>query len=649
MKSKTSFFNKMIFQKDITRFWPLWTLQLVIGFIGVIIPALSQMSYINNLQTHSAKTQYKIDYLTGYIQNSCLSPYIMAICIVIAASVFLYLTRERETYTMHSFPMKRVHIFTSHYLAGLVMLIVPALIIQLCLMLIIVANGVGVLLPYAGIYLLEWILQVFFYYNLACAVVMVTGNAFMSFVIYGVLNCLVAGVAMLYSMLAEIFVYGNQGFDLYNIVENPLIRRLTPVVFFMIHTLRGEARGAWAYTMGDGSHVVMNYDQVLPEIGKTAFYLIPAALLLAIAIGLYRIRQLESAGDIIAFSWGRPVFRIVFVFCSSLLFAAGVYAIGFGNIINDNAYGKKFNIVLGLVIAGTILFYFIANMILDKSFFIWKKTSYWRMGLFVVLMILGMIGVRNGQFGSGLPAFDKVQRVGVSLEYNGENSYETPTFYLTGTQAIHQAYELNQDILKYGRNIQESSDGNQNAIRIKYTLTGGKERTLYYQVEASGEGKKMMNRMKQFIRKQPDMCELLYGKGYETKLQKAMYVSGMSVEWVKDGDEMVSKWLSEEEGYPLLEDNTDDQELRNELYQALLRDIQDGNCDLFYQEQANSFIVSLTDDGGETRYQQVQITAKCTNTLKVIEKLGLVKQSGRKWETPHGTLGETSSSVPSGD
>ena len=108
MKSKTSFFNKMIFRKDITRFWPLWTLQLVIGFFGVIIPALSQMSYINNLQTHSAKTQYKIDDLIGYIQNSCLSPYIMVICIVIAASVFLYLTRERETYTMHSFPMKRV-------------------------------------------------------------------------------------------------------------------------------------------------------------------------------------------------------------------------------------------------------------------------------------------------------------------------------------------------------------------------------------------------------------------------------------------------------------------------------------------------------------------------------------------------------------
>lgn len=647
MKSKTSFFNKMIFQKDITRFWPLWTLQLVIGFIGVIIPALSQMSYINNLQTHSAKTEYKIDYLTGYIQNSCLSPYIMVLCIVIAASVFLYLTRERETYTMHSFPMKRVHIFTSHYLAGMVMLIVPALIIQVCLMLIGVTNGVGVILPYAGIYLLEWILQVFFYYNLACAVVMVTGNAFMSFVIYGVLNCLVAGVAMLYSMLAEIFVYGNQGFDLYDIVENPLIRVLTPVVFFMTHSLQGYARGT--YTMIDGIDAIMDYDQVLPEIGKTAFYLIPAALLLAIAIGLYHIRQLEAAGDVIAFSWGRPVFRIVFVFCSSLLFAAGVYAIGFGNIINDNAYGKKFNIVLGLVIAGTILFYFIANMILDKSFFIWKKTSYWRMGVFVVLMIFGMIGVRNGQFGSGLPAFDKVQRVGVSLECNGENSYETPTFYLTDPQAIHQAYELNQDILKYGRNIQESSDGNQNAIRIKYTLTGGKERTLYYQVEASGEGKKMMNRMKQFIRKQPDMCELLYGKGYETKLQKAMYVSGMSVAWVKDEDEMDSRWLSEEEGYPLLEDNTDDQELRNELYQAVIRDIQDGNCDLFYQEQANSFIVSLTDDRGETRYQEVQITEKCTNTLKVIEKLGLVKQSGRKWETLHGTLGETSSGVPSGE
>lgn len=49
MKSKTSLFNKTIFRKDITRFWPLWALQLVAGLLVLIAPMMSELSYMSSI------------------------------------------------------------------------------------------------------------------------------------------------------------------------------------------------------------------------------------------------------------------------------------------------------------------------------------------------------------------------------------------------------------------------------------------------------------------------------------------------------------------------------------------------------------------------------------------------------------------------
>lgn len=635
MKSKTSFFNKMIFWKDITRFWPLWTLQLMIGFFGIIAPSLSQLSYF---ESSDAGNKEKLDYMSGIIQGSCLSPYIMGMCIIIAISVFLYLTREREAYTIHSFPLKRTQIFTSHYLAGLVMLVLPVLAVQVVLVLIVMAHGISGIISLIGIYILEWMIQIFFFYSLACAVVMLTGNAFMSLVIYGVLNFLVVGVAMLYSMLADLFVYGNQGFSMSALVDNRIIKVFTPVIFFLTHSFHRDGYGLYGV---EECETYLDFSQYMTDIAKTAVYLIPAVLLVVLAVSLYRIRQLEAAGDMIAFPWGRPVFRIVFVFCSSLIFAAAIYAICFGNIVSNYAYGKIFRIVLMLVIIGTVIFYLIGNMILDKTFFIWKRTSYWRMALFVVLMVLGLLEVRNGQMGSHLPDKSRVQRASITLEYDGDsgNVYESPVFYLTGRKNIDQVFKLNKEILKYGRNMEGELDASsgQNSIQIRYYLSGGKRRAFYYPVESKAE---VLKKTKEFLGAQPDVCEMLFGKEYETKLQKNMSITAA---YVDDGtleDGSYSVGLQEEDMQELNEQSTDGQEIRNELYHAVLKDIQEGKCDVFRQKEVNSFEIGLTGENGVEVNQSIQITEKCTNTLKVLEKLDCVKYSGNQWKMAQGIVGQ---------
>ena len=323
MKSKTSLFNKTIFRKDITRFWPLWALQLVAGLLVLIAPMMSELSYMSSIH---AGTDEKMSFMVTLIKNSCLSPYTMSAGIVVAVCVFLYLTRERDAYTIHSFPFTRTTLFVSHYLAGLVILLVPPVIIELLLALIAQFHGLNVIFV-VMIFLLEWLIQTFFFYSLACAVVMLTGNPFMSLVIYAVLNFLAAGVHMLYSSLAELFVYGNQ-VGSYGYMNGETVKVLTPVYNFLRNICNNNPA---VYRILQDDTRVINYKEMLQLVGSTAYYILPAILFVVAALMLYRARKLESAGDMVAFNWGRPVFRVVFVFCTSLLFALAVYELCFGN------------------------------------------------------------------------------------------------------------------------------------------------------------------------------------------------------------------------------------------------------------------------------------------------------------------------------
>lgn len=634
MKSKTSLFNKTIFRKDITRFWPLWALQLVGGLLALIAPMMSELSYMSSIH---AGTDEKMSFMVTLIKNSCLSPYTMSAGIVVAVCVFLYLTRERDAYTIHSFPFTRTTLFVSHYLAGLAILLVPPVIIELLLALIAQFHGLNVILV-VMIYLLEWLIQILFFYSLACAVVMLTGNPFMSLVIYVVLNFLAAGVHMLYSTLAELFVYGNQAGS-YGYMNGETVTVLTPVYNFLMNICNTDIA---AYRILEDDTLVVNYKEMLQSVASTAYYILPAILFVMAALMLYRMRKLESAGDMVAFNWGRPVFRVVFVFCASLLFALAVYELCFGNTISSYAYGRIFRIILVLVAVGTVLFYLLSNMILDKTFFIWKRTSYWRMALFAVLMMLGLVGVRDGQIGAKIPARDNITGVDVRIQFGDEEYlYQKAYLSLTDDKGIDEIYKQNKAILKYGRNLNNNSDEEMTGtIEITYRLHGGKRRCIY-PVQTGGS---VVNNLEKYLESRDDKCAMVFGDDYKDRVQSEMYVD----ERYTDGDEDYydeddfsddSSPVTGSGGYwSWAQDSKEHQKIRDELYQAICSDIEAGRCDVLHVKPGNCFYVGVVNQKHDTE-QAVQITEKCTDTLKVLEKLGLVKYYEGQWEMSSGVVG----------
>ena len=122
MKLKTSYFNKAVFKKDMTQFWSLWAVEIVISLLIFIMPLMSRVNGIireytgNTLNARSDIKESLISF-TAVLANPV---FLFVMAIVVAVVVFQYTFNSREMYMIHSLPVKRETLFISHYIAGVV-------------------------------------------------------------------------------------------------------------------------------------------------------------------------------------------------------------------------------------------------------------------------------------------------------------------------------------------------------------------------------------------------------------------------------------------------------------------------------------------------------------------------------------------------
>ena len=68
MKSKTSFFNKAIYKKNFTLYWPIWVCYLLYGLVkvpGSLWSGLRQHHMTQNLQFSVLRTACQLDWMYG--------------------------------------------------------------------------------------------------------------------------------------------------------------------------------------------------------------------------------------------------------------------------------------------------------------------------------------------------------------------------------------------------------------------------------------------------------------------------------------------------------------------------------------------------------------------------------------------------------
>ena len=563
MKSKKSFFNPVIFCKDLTRLWPIWVLELVGLHLAVVMPFFSKLSADIRLmkqgKLHSGMgvkeiVAERLDYNGNLLSAPSLAG---ILSVLIAVFVFSYLTKPKEAYTIHSFPMRRETLFFSHYLAGLVMLLVPYLLAYLeiiCIAASYDGRFTGVLFVELAISLIGLLL----FYHLACMVVMLTGNSIMTVIIYTVLNGLCVGIVYLFSFVAEIMIYGYSG-DFASGADTVMIW-LTPVLNLRNYTYL-SAYYSWG---GDDGIVeeIMKKGRIWDgaSLEQAVWYLVPAILFLALAVILYKKRQVESAGDMVAFSWGKAIFRLVFTVCGSVVFTVGLYYICLESRGDEYTYENIFQVFMVLMALGCILCYLIGNMILERSFFIWKKTSYVRMILVTAAVVGCMCYLKFGGYGTKIPSAEEIDMVCLESQ-ECYNPWVDNTYTLHDKEQIQKFISLHTAVLEYGKEAPVSNRYDEDvSLDITYVLKNGRRINRRYPI--STEAKEYLAICR--LLNNPDtMCSMLFSEDYEE-------VIPFRVHFLEAPDDVQ---CSEEQ-------TVISTEWMEKLYHALLEDIRTGKITL---------------------------------------------------------------------
>lgn len=459
MKSRTSFFDRTVLKKDFTRFMPLWLLYLIGGLLIAISSALSEgMGYR----------------LARYLGTSVGPFSIISLCYGLLAAQLLYgdLFSSRLCNALHAMPLRREGWFATHFVAGLLFALVPNGIIALALM-----PFLGQFWYTALIWLLGMLLHYLFFFSLATLCMHLSGNRLAATALYGMLNFL--------SPLSMWFSNAVYRPLLYGVVlsEEPFAL-LCPV-----WGLCGENSWFFVDHSPDCPCKDLLYDGVdhlylFEGWGSGWLYLgILAVLGLALAVAalaLYRRRQLECAGDFVAFRLVRPVFCVVYTLC----FGAVLHLIG--TLFDDQWY-----IFMSI---GLIIGYFTGRMLLGRTLRVFRGRSWVGLAL-IFLLFFGSLGLcRMDVFGivRYVPEQEDVVSVRLAQRILNNLTEARADLVLTEQEDIRQFRNIHPLLIAEGST--DDRNGGYDSLTVCYVLSDGREVCRQYHPARNGEGAQLLAR-----------------------------------------------------------------------------------------------------------------------------------------------------------
>lgn len=440
MTSKTSFFNAGLLRRSLLKGAPLWGLWLLFWLLLLPVHLLTRQDLVP-----FELTRYLFDCL---VVAGTFGVFFYGLAV--AWLQFAWLYRTRSAYHYASLPIRRETQFVSRFLAGLLFHLGPALVVTLLTMAAGAAKGENVVVP-ALIFLACSTLMFLFYYGLAVFCAHLTGHVAAMPVLYLIANFLAPVLEYVLLLVADALIFGlsaNQ--HLWPLWLSPLYYCLNRNVFSMEWLNRGGVTIGYVFT---GWKPVLLFGA--------------AGLVLAIlAFLLFRRRRMESAGDVIAVSWLKPVFRYGVTLCCGLTLGMIIATL----ILNSSQI--HFGTLLVCILFAAIVGFLAAEMLLEKTIRVFQKKNFLRLGGALVAMTLVLLACRYDVFGFTryVPQADEV----VSVSLDGGKAVANST-------VIEKTIALHQEIVANRHEVEENR-GSFRAYRITYYLKDGGRVERYYRL-----------------------------------------------------------------------------------------------------------------------------------------------------------------------
>ena len=573
MTLKTSLCNGGLLRRSFVKGAPLWSLWLL-GWL-LILPIY--------LITRPDVYPFELtQHVNGCLTLGCtIAAFFYGLAV--AWYQFAWLYRTRSAYHYASLPLRRETQFLTRYLSGLLFHIGPALVVTLLSMAAGGAQGENVVLP-----ILNWLgattLLFLFYYSLAVLCALLTGHVAAMPVLYLIANFLSLVLQEVLSLILTLILFGLSA------GQNLWPTWFSPLVYCMNHETFSQQRlqNAAGETTG---YLFIGW--------KPALIFGAVGLLFAlIAFMLLRQRRMESAGDVIAVGWLKPVFRYGVTLCCGLTLGWIIVSL----VLESGR--TSFLPLLVCVLIASVIGFFAAEMLLAKSLRVFQKKNLLRLGGALVVITVLLLGCKYDVFGFSryVPQADQV--ASVSLDY-------CPA--VDDSTIIERTIALHQEIVD-NRHALENAQGNTLSYRITYYLQNGTTVERYYHLpfgDYSDPDPSSLGYRMEVLENDPTV--LL--EAYFTE-QAQPLLEELSVEYrIEDGSYFqFSLTLAQKE--TLVE------AMRTDVSLGLL-----GKTGMLAVEELGSHLsVSwqyLSPDSVPGRYTSLSITAESVNTLKALRDMGL--------------------------
>ena len=455
MRSVTSYFNRELLRGALQRTWPLWAAYTLIWLLLLPVTLFIRLS-----DRHIVYSRPTLSY--ELLSTGLPSGVMMAAVfgIFFAMALFAYLTNSRATNGMHAMPIRREGLFLTHYLAGLFCQVVT-LLVSFALAALVTA-AFGVFDGYAvGMGLLLCVLLVLFFYSFGVLCMVCVGQILAGAVFYGILNFLFVGMEVLLRSFAGNFLYGYDGRS-----SAFSTAPLSPPV-----EIASSLSVSYVYDGIDPIGVRVLY------LGTFAAYAAAGLVLAALALLLYRKRRSEMTGNTVAIGWLRPVFKYGVALCSA--FSLGQLLSYFVFELTDSTYtaGALIGTIACMIFAG-LIGYYAAEMLLKKSFRVFKTSWKGALATSAVLILIGLsFPLDLTGYQSRVPEQSDIVSATVDL-YGGNVS---GSFNLSGQESIALLRDAHCAVItdkarqtEYNRRY-VPFDGDTCTLRITYELADGTE------------------------------------------------------------------------------------------------------------------------------------------------------------------------------
>ena len=463
MRSKTSFFNRTLCLSAVRRFWPLWAAYLGIWFLSLPLPLYHSGPAQGMTQTQFLLQVYNLAHIEGLILGAIFS-------VFAAMAVWSFLYNARSASGMGSLPVRREGQFFSALLAGFLPLAAVNLLIALLTLPPALTAGCGVRV--LGEFFAVTTLMDLFFFGFATLCAQLTGHILVLPAVYGVLNFVSVAVEYLVRTVLGGFVYG------------------------MPESFSGNFSTLWLcppLALGSQAGAEVLYaptpqyaDAVYYEPASVSFtgwwvlllYALVGLVCMALALLLFRRRRMETAGDVVAVGFLRPVFRWCMALGCGLVLASLMEFIVYSVDTRDAA---AFRILLVFFLIGAFIGWFAGEMLIKKSFRVFKTRAWAGFGVCCAVILVLMLGMRFDLFGyeRRVPKAERIEAA--SVYSNGSSALLRTEENLEKLTDLHRAIVADRDL--NWRIVWDGRYGGRIGVvncRIIYFLKNGRTVTRYY-------------------------------------------------------------------------------------------------------------------------------------------------------------------------